>query len=115
MFHRIIYYILLRRLKRRSAVSLDEIIENLKPFAALHGIQFLKDEFTINEVPSLDRLENNFSKEIVLHKPKIHIRYCDVIEIKYESEFLYILLRSGYYYRLSKWDTEKIYGHLYWK
>ena len=104
----LIAFLAVRHFRRMPPVTIIQIVENIVPLADLHGIEFQKDRFTLTENNPLVYLES------IPDAPRSQIRYRDIINIDHEDNYLFILLRTGYDYRLSKWGTERIYNHLYW-
>jgi len=104
----IIAFFAVRHLRSMPAVPLAEINKKIGMLSGVHGIEFQQDKLILTENNPLVYWEN------IIDAPKNTINYKDIINIDYEDNWIFILLRSGYYHRLSKWGTERIYDHLYW-
>lgn len=108
VFRPIIGFFTVRSFRNMPALPLLEICQQLSAIANLHGIEFQKDKLVLTETNPFVYWEN------ISDAPKSNIYYKDIINIDYEDIWIFILLRNGYYHRLSKWGTERIYNHLYW-
>lgn len=108
VFRPAIGFFAIRYFRYMPAVSLADITKKLTPLAGLHGIELQSDKLVFTENNPLVYWEN------IPDAPRSRIYYNDIINVEYEEGFLFILLRTGYYHRLSKWGTERIYNHLYW-
>lgn len=104
----LIGFFAVRYFRRMPALSRFEICQNLRFLSNLHGIRFEKEAIIFPENNPLVYWEG------IVDAPKNHILYTDIINMEHEEGYYFILLRTGYYHRLSKWDTERIYDHLYW-
>lgn len=107
LFRTIFSFFAVRYFKNMPAVSLVEITKKITPLAGLHGIEFKQDKLIFTENNPFVYWDN------IPNAPRSHIYYKDIINIDYEDLWIFILLRTGYYHRLSKWGTERIYNHLY--
>lgn len=104
----LIAFFAVRSFRYMPSVSPFEVCDKLRFLINLHGIRFEETGIRMQENNPLVYWEG------ITDAPKNFLPYKDIINVDYEDNYIFILLRSGYYHRLSKWGTERIYDHLYW-